>query len=400
MANIEGTQVMANIEGAQNLPSKVFIEGTCDDRFAPVRDALAYNLASCQDIGASVAIFVDGELVVDLWGGYFDATYTRPWGRDTIAQGFSSTKTVAALCALLLADRGELDLDAPVARYWPEFAANGKDTILVRQLLGHTATLCGWDVPMTLRDLYDWEKSTSLLARQAPMWEPGRTSGYHCYTQGHLIGEVVRRVTGQTIGQFLARELAGPLGVADDYYFGVPEAADGRVSLLVRGTADNQATGNRFHDLALYNPKVTPEITWTLEWRRAELPAMGGHGNARGLATLQSVLASGGANGVRLMSDRGRARVLEQQSDGPDLIFGVPCRWAMGFALEMAMFPGTPQGARAAFWAGNGGSLAFIDLDARMAIGYVPNRWITGQFEQHRSGNLVRAAYQALAGAA
>jgi CubicO group peptidase (beta-lactamase class C family) len=164
----------------------------------------------------------------------------------------------------------------------------------------------------------------------------------------------------------------------------------------VRGVADNQATGNRFHDLALYNPKVTPEITWTVEWRRAELPAMNGHGNARGIAMLQSVLASGEANGLRLMSDDGRQRVLEQQSEGADLVIGVPCRWGMGFSLEMALFPGTPPGARAAWWAGNGGSLSFIDLDARMAIGYVPNRWITGPFEQHRSANLVRAAYQGL----
>jgi CubicO group peptidase (beta-lactamase class C family) len=387
---------MKGIEGAQVIQAKGQIEGTCSDRFAAVREAFASNLGSGQDIGASVAIVVDGELVVDLWGGYIDTTYTRPWARHTIAQGFSSTKTVAALCALLLADRGELELDAPVARYWPEFAAEGKRSIPVRSVLGHTAALCGWDVPMTLRDLYDWEKSTSLLARQSPMWKPGVTSGYHGYTQGHLIGEVVRRVTGLTIGQFLARELAGPLGVGDDYYIGVPEEADSRVSVLVRGSADNQATGNRFHDLALYNPKVTPEITWTLEWRRAELPAMNGHGNARGIATLQSVLASGGANGVRLMSDAGRERVLEQQSDGPDLVVGVPCRWGMGFSLEMAMFPGTPPAARAAWWAGNGGSLSFIDLDARMAIGYVPNRWITGPFEQHRSGNIVRAAYQAL----
>jgi CubicO group peptidase (beta-lactamase class C family) len=365
-----------------------------------VREAFAHNLATGQDIGASVAVYVDGEPVVDLWGGHFDATFTRPFERHAIAQGFSSTKTVAALCALYLADLGEIDLDAPVARYWPEFAAEGKGGILVRQILGHTAALCGWDVPMTHRDLYDWEKSTTLLARQAPMWKPGTTSGYHGYTQGHLIGEVIRRVTGKTIGRFLADEIAGPLGVADDYYIGVPEEADNRVSLLVQGSALDQPNGNRFHDLALYNPRVTPHVTWAVEWRRAELPAMNGHGNARGLAALQSVLASGGANGVRLMSETGRTRVLEQQSDGADLVIGVPCRWAMGFAQDMLLFPGAPRGVRAGWWGGNGGSLSFIDLDARMSIGFVPNRWISGAFEQHRSGNIVKAAYQALRGEA
>jgi CubicO group peptidase (beta-lactamase class C family) len=387
---------MTNITDATNIQSKAQVEGRCSDRFAPVREAFAHNLESGQDIGASVAVFVDGEPVVDLWGGYTDGTYARPFGQHTIVQGFSTTKTVAALCALVLADRGEIDLDASVSKYWPEFAAEGKGGILVRQLLGHTAALCGWDVPMTRRDLYDWEKSTTLLARQVPLWKPGRTSGYHCYTQGHLIGEVVRRVTGTTIGRFLSDEIAGPLGVADDYYIGVPEEADARVSLLIRGSSLDRPSGHRIADLALYNPHVTPEITWETEWRRAELPAMNGHGNARGLAALQSVLASGGANGVRLMSDAGRLRVLEQQSDGIDVVFGLPCQWAMGFALEMLPFPAVPVGARAAWWGGNGGSLSFIDLDARMAIGFVPNRWISGPYEQHRSGNIMRAAYQAL----
>lgn len=387
---------MRGVEDAVVLAPKVHVHGTCSARFAPVREAFLHSLETGLDVGASVAIFLDGEPVVDLWGGYLDATYTRQWEPHTIAQGFSSTKTVAALCALVLADRGEIDLDAPVARYWPEFAAEGKGAILVRQVLGHTAALCGWDVPMTHRDLYDWEKSTSLLARQAPMWKPGLTSGYHGYTQGHLIGEIVRRVTGRTIGGFLAGEIAGPLGVAADYYIGVPEEADSRVSLLVQGAPYDEPNGSRFHDLALYNPRVTPHTTWAVEWRRAELPAMNGHGNARGIATLQSVLASGGANGRRLMSEAGRLRVLEPQSDGPDLVIGMPCRWGMGFSLETTIFPGVPSGARAGWWAGNGGSLSFVDLDARMSIGYVPNRWLSGRFEQYRSSTIVRAAYRAL----
>ena len=387
---------MSTIEDITVLPTKVDIHGTCHDQFALVREAFAHNLNTGQDIGASVAVFVDGEPVVDLWGGYFDGTFTRPFGCHTIVQGYSSTKTVAALCALVLADRGDLELDAPVAKYWPEFAAEGKGSIVIRQLLGHTAGLCGWDVPMTFRDLYDWEKATTLLARQAPLWTPGRTSGYHGYTQGHLIGEVVRRVTGKTIGRFLSEDIAAPLGVAEDYYIGTPEEADIRVSLLIQGTPDDRANGSRLHDLSLYNPHPTPRDTWAVEWRRAELPAMNGHGNARGIATLQSLLANGGANGVRMMSDAGRHRVLEQQSDGVDLVIGVPCRWGMGFSLEMMLFPGVPSGTRAAWWAGNGGSLSFIDLDERMSIGFVPNRWISGPFEQHRSGNIVRAAYRAL----
>lgn len=387
---------MKGIENIAVLSTKVEIDGVCDNRFEAVREAFAYNLDSGQDIGASVAVFVDGERVVDLWGGHFDATYTRRFERDTIAQTYSATKTVTALCALVLADRGGIDLDAPVARYWPEFAAEGKSEIVVRQLLGHTSGLCGWSTPMSFRDLYDQEKSTTLLARQAPLWKPGRTSGYHGYTQGHLVGEVIRRVTGKSLGRFLSEEIAGPLGVAADFYIGTPEECDHRVSLLIQGAPQDRANGSRLHDLALYNPHPCPQDTWAIEWRRAELGAMNGHGNGRGLATLHSVLASGGANGKRLMSDRGRARLLEQQSDGDDLVIGYPCRWAMGFSLETSIFPGVPRTAHTAWWGGNGGSLAFVDLDAHLSIGYVPNRWISGPFERTRSFNIVQAAYRAM----
>jgi CubicO group peptidase (beta-lactamase class C family) len=387
---------MSGLESVPSLQKKVDINGICDDRFEAVRDAFASNLDTCQDVGASVAVFVDGEAVVDLWGGHFDTTYIRPFGRDTITQTYSATKTVTALCALVLADRGGIDLDAPVSKYWPEFAAEGKSAIVVRQLLGHTSGMCGWSTPMTLRDTYDLEKSTALLARQAPLWKPGRTSGYHGYTQGHLVSEVIRRVTGKTLGTFLAEDVAGPLGVGTDYYIGTPEACDHRVSLLIPGTRLDSANGNRFHDLALHNPYPSPQVTWTLEWRRAEIGAMNGHGNARGLATLHSVLASGGANGKRLISDRGRMRVLEQQSDGDDLVIGYPCRWGMGLALETSIIPGVPPASRVAWWAGNGGSIAFVDLGAHMSIGYVPNRWISGPFERARSFNIVQAAYRAL----
>jgi len=331
------------IEDVVGMVTKLEVDGTCADRFEPVRAAFRDNLDTGQDIGAAVAIFVDGELVVDLWGGHFDGTYTRPFGSDTIVQCFSSTKTVTALCAL------------------------------------------------------DRERSTALLARQAPLWTPGRTSGYHCYTLGHLVGEVVRRITGKTLGTFLREDLAGPLGAADDFHIGTPADCDPRVSLLIQGARHDHGIGRRIPDLTLHNPHVTPQDTWALPWRRAEMGAMNGHGNARGIATLQSVLACGEANGVKVLSDAGRERVLEQQSDGPDLVLGVPCRWGLGYSLEKSIFPGVPADARVAWWGGNGGSMAFVDLDARMAIGFTPNRWISGPHEQTRSRRLIAAAYGSLA---
>jgi CubicO group peptidase (beta-lactamase class C family) len=198
------------------------------------------------------------------------------------------------------------------------------------------------------------------------------------------------------MGTFLQEELVGPLGIAGDYYIGTPEECDARVSPLIQGSPQDQAKGERLHDLALYNPHPTPQDTVAIEWRRAELGGMNGHGNGRGLATLQSVLANGGITGNRLMSDAGRARLLEQQTDGPDLVLGVPCRWGMGFALETSIFEGVPQDRRSGWWAGNGGSMSFVDLDARMAVGYVPNRWISGPHETDRGRAIVRAAYQSL----
>jgi CubicO group peptidase (beta-lactamase class C family) len=373
------------------------VHGQCSERFSRVREAFAQNLDSGADIGASAAIFIEGEPVVDIWGGYFDSTFTRPFEGDSIVQMYSSTKTITALCALILADRGEINLHAPVAKYWPEFAAEGKSEIEVRQLLGHTSGLCGWVEPMTLRDIYDWEKATTLLARQAPMWKPGRVAGYHGFNQGHLVGEVVRRVTGKLLGQFLAEEIAGPLGVGDLYYIGTPAEADPRVSLLIQGRPNDTPNGTFFHDRALYNPHAKPTDTWTVEWRRADLGALNGHGNARGIATLQSVLANGGAHGIRLMSEAGREAVLEQQSDGADLVMGLPCNWGMGYSLDKALF-GVPASSRVVWWGGNGGSLSFVDLDARMAIGFAPNRWLGGDLRSlERARNIVRAAYAALA---
>src|SRR3954467_9072945 len=204
------------------------IQGEYDDLFTAVPSALA-GLLDDGDAGASVAVFVDGEPVVDVWGGFADADRTIPWQRDTIANVFSVTKTMTALCALVLADRGDLDLAAPVSRYWPEFAAAGKEAVLVRHLLGHTAGLPDWEGP--IEELYDWPAATARLAAQAPQWEPGTAAGYHSLTQGFLVGEVLRRVTGRSVGEFFADEVAGPLDA--DFHIGLPAEHDSRVTLTV-----------------------------------------------------------------------------------------------------------------------------------------------------------------------
>ncbi len=207
------------------------VQGEYDDRFSPLRDLFQENLNAGEELGASIAVVRNGVSLLDLWGGWTDTERSTPWVQDTITTTWSVTKTMTALAALVLVDRGELNVYSPVAKYWPEFAANGKAGIEVRHLLSHTSGVSGWEPPFAPDDIYDWDRSTSLLAAQAPWWEPGSASGYHANSYGHLVGEVVRRITGTSIGRFFADEIAGPLGA--DFHIGLPEKDLPRVSNVV-----------------------------------------------------------------------------------------------------------------------------------------------------------------------
>jgi CubicO group peptidase (beta-lactamase class C family) len=207
------------------------MNGFCNEQFASVKDAFAKNFDEGLDVGASFAATVNGKFVIDMWGGYRDAAQTEPWEEDTIVTVYSTTKIMTAICTLMCVDRGLLDLDAPVAKYWPEFAQAGKEKIPVKNLLSHTSGLSGWEKPIQPETLYDWEKSVDMLAAQEPWWEPGTKSGYHAVTFGHLLGELVRRVSGRTIGTFFKEEVANPLGA--DFHIGLPEDQDYRVGELI-----------------------------------------------------------------------------------------------------------------------------------------------------------------------
>ncbi len=262
--------------------------GRCSARFEPLRELFAAKLESGEDLGASLAVNIDGEMVVDLWGGWADEARTVPWTEDTIACVFSTTKAMTSLAALVLVDRGELDLDANVAAYWPEFAARGKENIKVRQLLSHTSGVSGWDQPVTLDDVYDIEKSTALLAAQAPWWKPGTASGYHAMTYGHLIGEVIRRITGRRLGEFFAAQIAGPLDA--DFHIGLPSSESHRAADMVpwppqrHYSADLDPNSPAFKTLTGPVMDLNIERSWTDPWRCAEIGASNGHGNARSLA--------------------------------------------------------------------------------------------------------------------
>lgn len=364
------------------------VAGTIDERFAAVGALFERNLESGADVGASVCVRHRGETVVDLWGGWVDEERTRPWAPDSIVNVWSTTKTMTFLVALMLADRGDLDLHAPVARYWPEFAANGKGDIIVADVLAHTAGLPGWSEPVQPEQLADWDECCRRLAAQAPWWEDRSRSGYHALTQGYLIGEIVRRITGTTIGSFFATEVAAPLGA--DFLIGVPETEEPRVALVIpptrpeTGTDDPLGTGGEADALALARRALAssgpidaaPLQRW---WRAAEIPAANGHGNARSVAAVQSVITGRGeSGGVRLLSEAGVERLFEVRARGVDLVLGIEMCFGMGYGLAGGLMP---VGERAAWWAGHGGSLVICDLDADITFAYAMNRMVVGEID-------------------
>jgi CubicO group peptidase (beta-lactamase class C family) len=370
------------------------IEGSWDPRYEGVATTLAASLDAGTDVGASVAVLVGGEPVVDIWGGYADEDRIKRWERDTITNVWSTTKTMTFLCALMLADRRQLDFHAPVATYWPEFAAAGKESVEVRHLMGHTAGLAGWTEPLSVEQLADWDLCTSRLAGQEPWWDPGTASGYHAVTQGYLIGEVVRRITGRSIGTWFADEVAGPLGA--DFHIGLPEAEDHRVSLVIPPPPIDidtlQPTG--FALRALTNPPLDAAVTHQGWWRRAEIPAANGHGNARSVATVQSIVAGrGAARGVRLLSEEGCRPIFEEQANGTDMVLGMPTRFGMGYGLGNET---VPLGPGACYWGGYGGSIIVIDQDTDLTVAYMMNRMESGLMGDVRGAAIVAAAVQGL----
>jgi CubicO group peptidase (beta-lactamase class C family) len=374
------------------------MDGSCDPRFEPVREAFAANFSNGLELGASVAVTLDGEPVVDLWSG--DAgPGGSPWQRDTIVNVYSTTKTMAGLSVMMLVDRGEVDLDAPVASYWPGFERNGKEGVLVRHVMSHSAGLSGFDPPLAApADLYDWDAVCERLAAQAPWWTPGEGSGYHAVTQGFLQGEIVRRVTGKSIGTFFREEVAEPLGA--DFHIGLPAELDARVGELIPpgaalgAAAADDSVGAR----TMRSVSLTGKEPRTRAWRGAEIPAAGGTGNARSVARVHSALACGGeVDGVRLMSEATVNRILEEQTNGKDRVLGMPVRFGMGFGLIDKSFPLSPN-ERTFFWGGWGGSLAIIDLDARMSVADVMNKMAADLMGDIRGGTVVMAAYKALGG--
>ena len=377
----------------------VEIQGFCDEQFASVKEAFEKNFKEGLEVGASFAATLNGKFIVDIWAGNADAAQTLPWEEKTIVNVYSTTKVMTAICALMLVDRGLLDLDSPVAKYWPEFAQNGKERILVRYLFSHSSGLAGWEEKIRSEDLYDWDKVVNLLASQKPWWEPGTKSGYHSSTFGYLLGELVRRITGKTLGTFFKEEVAEPLKA--DFHIGLPEKYDSRVGELIPPPPmDMSQIGdvdpNSIALKTFMNPIINPEDTKTRAWRVAELPADNGHGNARSVARITATIACGGElDGIRLLSIDTIEKALEEQSYGTDLVLMVPIRFGLGLGLQNKERPIGPN-QRILYWGGWGGSVSIMDLDAKLSIAYVMNKMVTTTTGDPRSTRLIEALYNSI----
>jgi CubicO group peptidase (beta-lactamase class C family) len=382
----------------------VRIEGLVEPGFAPVADALARNFERSGEVGAACCLYADGRPVVDIWAGDANAPAGREWRRDTLALVFSTTKGVTAICANLLIERDELDPDAPVARYWPEFAANGKERVLVRHVLSHSAGLPVVEGDFTLPEALAWDPVVEQLARQAPRWEPGSRAGYHVRSFGWLTGELVRRVTGRTLGRFVADEVAAPLGL--DLWIGLPAPEEPRVARLVPPPEpDDQelralmaaalAPGSLMGD-AMSGPSghFHYDDMWnTRSLHAVELPSSNGIASARALARMYAATV-GAVDGHRLLAPGTVTRARTTDADGTDAVLGLPMRYGLGFALGPSLPPSC--GPHAFGHPGAGGSLGFADDEARIGFGYVMNAMQLGVTGDPRSLRLARAAYAAL----
>ena len=379
------------------------IDGTCDSRFRGVQDAFADNFSRHGEVGAGVAVTVDGRPVVDLWAGHADAARTRPWTRDTIVNVASTTKGLTAICAHHLVDRGLLDLEAPVASYWPEFAQAGKAAIPVHFLLSHRAGLPAIDAPLPTEAFYDWDQMTRALAAQKPWWEPGMQHGYHAFTFGWLVGEVVRRITGKSLGTYWREEVAEPLGL--DCHIGLAAEHDARVAEFIPippslPDLEQELAKNAgpMVQKAFNNPPKTVADMNTIAWRRAEIPAGNAHTNARALARVYGALAcKGEVDGVQVLSPGSIARARTEQASGPDaVLFGLPSRFGLGFFLPLEGMASWSPSASAFGHPGAGGSLGFADPEARVGFGYVMNQMQAGMPPDPRALRLVDALYTSL----
>jgi len=372
------------------------IEGICDERFISVKHAFEKNFNLGLEVGASFAVSLNGKLVVDLWGGFSNSGKTKPWEKDTIVSIFSTTKVMTALCIHLLIDKGLIDVEEPVSKYWPEFAQANKENVLVKHLLSHSAGLPGFDEKILVEALYDWDRIINLLTAQKPWWKPGTKIGYHMTTFGYLLGELVRRVTGQTLGNFFRKNIAIPLNI--DFHIGLSENHDSRVADIIvpeEVFAKWQVILTKLFFRktvkVFYNPNLETVDFNSRAWRSAEIPSGNGHGNARSIAKVGSILACGGMYDKKKILSRSTVeKAIEPQISGRDVIrFYRLAKFGLGIGLIDDKYF---LGPRSFGWGGAGGSLCVMDLEKKLSIGYAMNK-MHMKGEDPRTGPVFKAVW-------
>lgn len=369
--------------------------GYCDPAFDSVRELLSQRVANGSEVGASICVSINGKNILDIWSGYADPERTKPWERDTLTAVWSCSKFVTNLAAMILVDRGLLDPDEKVAKHWPEFAANGKENVKVSHIMSHASGLPGWEGAITWEEVYDTKKSTDWLATQAPWWTPGEHSGYHLLNQGHMMGEIIRLISGKSLKQFIADEIAGPLGA--EFTLGLPEKYWPRTAEpippppLPLDGLDPSSVAAR----AYAGPPISANVTMTSGFRGAEIGAVNGFSNARALARIGSLVAlNGTVDGKRYLFPSTIDRMVDEQVSGLDLVLGHYIRFGLGVGLPAPQtVPWIPEG-RICFWGGWGGSIIIMDLERRMTIGYTMNKMGPGTLGNENTESYVKEIYK------
>jgi CubicO group peptidase (beta-lactamase class C family) len=382
---------------------QVPLNGRCDPRFGGVLEAFIDNYRREDEIGSAVCVLLDGRPVVDLWGGWRDGARSREWQHDTIVCMMSVAKGITGMAFSLLVDRGLVDVDAPVARYWPEFAAAGKERLPVRYILDHRAGLPIVADPLWPGAIYDHQAICAALASQAPMWEPGTVAAYHIHTQGYLLAEIVRRVTGSTLGAFLQHELAGPLHA--DYRIGglsphdEARCAEVMPNMQARLFAAKEAETDTLRAKAfVQNPAEPWPVTLNSHaWRESEIASGNGHGNARGVARIYAAFARGGElGGVRVTHPASIQAMITEQHHTTELMQDRPYHQGLGILLNTPEAVYMGPNPRAFGHHGIGGSIGFADPDARIGFSYAVNRMHAVGTNGPRAARLIDALYAAL----
>ena len=377
--------------------------GFSDKKFYKLKDAYEQNFKEGLDVGSSLGVTYNGKVILNLWDGFKDEEKKEPWLEDTIVNVWSSTKNMASLCAYILYEKGLLDFHAPVKDYWPEFSENGKENILVSHIMSHSSGLSGWDSKIDYRDYYNWDKLCMLLAKQKPFWEAGKEVGYHSISVGYLIGEIVKRISGKTIGQFFQDEIAKPLN--SDFHIGLDPMDFNRVANIYM--PGDPSTEDLFDEMDKESPAyktmangiLKPSCALEKDWRISEIPAAGGHGNGKSISECMALIANHGeVDGVKFLSEKTLENIFAEQIIGNDLVLDNLVRWGIGFALPVknGTWMGYFKNDKTCYWTGWGGSLSIADKENRVSLGFAPVRMENDVFGEERTNNIVKAFVESI----